>query len=68
MADIGCGLGASSVLMAQAYPQLRGSPGSDYHDGSIELARKRAADAGVADRVTFEVASAQTFPGPATTW
>ena len=37
--------------------------GSDYHDRSIELARKRAAQAGVADRVTFEVASAQTFTG-----
>ena len=37
--------------------------GSDYHEGSIELARKRAADAGVADRTTFEVATAQDFPG-----
>jgi hypothetical protein len=37
--------------------------GSDYHDGSIETARKRAADAGVAERVTFQVASAQTFGG-----
>jgi hypothetical protein len=36
---------------------------SDYHQGSVELARKRAADAGVADRVTVEVASAQTFSG-----
>ena len=62
VADIGCGLGASSVLMAQAYPESRVT-GSDYHDGSIELARKRAADAGVADRVSFEVASAQTFGG-----
>jgi len=62
VADVGCGLGASSVLLAQAYPQAR-IAGSDYHDRSIELARKRAADAGVADRVRFEVASAQTFPG-----
>jgi hypothetical protein len=37
--------------------------GSDYHDASIELARKRAADAGVASRTSFEVASAQTFTG-----
>ena len=37
--------------------------GSDYHEGSIELARKRAADAGVVDRTTFEVASAQSFSG-----
>jgi 2-polyprenyl-3-methyl-5-hydroxy-6-metoxy-1,4-benzoquinol methylase len=62
VADIGCGLGASSVLMAQAYPASRVT-GSDYHAGSIELARKRAADAGVTDRVSFEVASAQTFGG-----
>jgi ubiquinone/menaquinone biosynthesis C-methylase UbiE len=62
VADIGCGLGASSVLMAQSYPGARVA-GSDYHGGSIELARKRAADAGVADRVSFEVATAQTFGG-----
>jgi Methylase involved in ubiquinone/menaquinone biosynthesis len=62
IADIGCGLGASSVIMAEAYPRAR-ITGSDYHDGSIELARKRAAGAGVADRTTFEVASAQTFSG-----
>jgi SAM-dependent methyltransferase len=62
VADIGCGLGASSVLMARAYPNAR-IAGSDYHAGSIELARKRAADAGVADRVGFEVATAQTFTG-----
>ena len=48
--------------MAQEYPDSTFT-GSDYHDESIELARKRAADAGVADRVTFEVASAQTFSG-----
>jgi ubiquinone/menaquinone biosynthesis C-methylase UbiE len=62
IADIGCGLGSSAVIMAEAYPRIRVA-GSDYHDASIELARKRAADAGVADRVTFEVASAQTFSG-----
>jgi ubiquinone/menaquinone biosynthesis C-methylase UbiE len=62
VADIGCGLGASTVLLAQAY-QASTFVGSDYHDGSIELARKRAADAGVAERVSFEVASAQTFSG-----
>ena len=54
VADVGCGLGASSILMAEAYPDAR-VRGSDYHAGSIELARKRAADAGVGDRVTFEV-------------
>jgi ubiquinone/menaquinone biosynthesis C-methylase UbiE len=62
VADIGCGLGASSVLLGQAYPAAT-VVGSDYHDGSIELARKRAADAGVGHRVTFEVATAQTFSG-----
>ena len=62
VADIGCGLGASTVLLAQEYPQSH-IVGSDYHDGSVELARKRAADAGVAERTSFEVASAQTFSG-----
>jgi 2-polyprenyl-3-methyl-5-hydroxy-6-metoxy-1,4-benzoquinol methylase len=62
VADVGCGLGTSSVLMAQAYPNTR-IAGSDYHAESIELARKKAAEAGVSDRVSFEVATAQTFTG-----
>ena len=62
VADVGCGLGASSVLLAEAFPAVRVS-GSDYHEGSIALAVKRAADAGVADRVAFETASAQSFSG-----
>jgi 2-polyprenyl-3-methyl-5-hydroxy-6-metoxy-1,4-benzoquinol methylase len=62
VADIGCGLGASAVLLAREYPASR-IVGSDYHEQSIELARKRAAEAGVGDRVSFEVASAQTFTG-----
>jgi 2-polyprenyl-3-methyl-5-hydroxy-6-metoxy-1,4-benzoquinol methylase len=62
VADVGCGLGASSVLLATEYPSSHVT-GSDYHEGSIELAHKRAADAGVADRTSFEVASAQTFSG-----
>ncbi len=62
VADLGCGLGASSVILAQAFPQAT-IVGSDYHAESIELARKRAAQAGVTERVTFEVASAQTFSG-----
>jgi len=62
IADVGCGLGASSLIMAEAYPRST-VVGSDYHDRSIELARKRATEAGVGDRVTFEVASAQTFAG-----
>jgi len=60
--DIGCGLGASTILLATEYPSSSVT-GCDYHDQSIELARKRAADAGVADRVRFEVASAATFSG-----
>jgi ubiquinone/menaquinone biosynthesis C-methylase UbiE len=62
VADIGCGLGASTILLAQEYPNSFFT-GSDYHDRSIELARKRAGDAGVADRVNFEVASASSFSG-----
>jgi ubiquinone/menaquinone biosynthesis C-methylase UbiE len=62
VADVGTGLGASAVLMAQAFPESTVS-GSDYHQGSIEEARKQAADAGVGNRATFEVASAQTFTG-----
>ncbi len=62
VADIGCGLGASTILLAQAYPNSRFT-GSDYHDQSIEMARKHAGDAGVANRVAFEVSSAATFSG-----
>jgi ubiquinone/menaquinone biosynthesis C-methylase UbiE len=62
VADIGCGLGASTILLDQHFPNSRFT-GSDYHDQSIEIARKRAGDAGVADRVSFEVASAAAFSG-----
>jgi SAM-dependent methyltransferase len=62
VADVGCGHGASTVLLAKAYPTAR-ILGSDYHQASIDTARKRVADAGVADRARFEVASAQTFSG-----
>ena len=62
VADIGCGLGASTILLAQEYQNSRFT-GSDYHDQSIEMARKHAGDAGVADRVAFEVSSAATFSG-----
>ena len=62
VADIGCGLGASTILLAQHYPNSRFT-GSDYHDESIEIARKRAADAGVADRIHFETAPADGFTG-----
>jgi ubiquinone/menaquinone biosynthesis C-methylase UbiE len=62
VADIGCGLGASTILLAQEYPESHFN-GSDYHDGSIEIARKRATDAGVADRINFEAATASAFSG-----
>jgi SAM-dependent methyltransferase len=62
VADIGCGHGASTILMAQAFPNSR-FVGSDYHEGSIETARRRAAEAGVADRVRFETAHASSAPG-----
>lgn len=62
VADVGCGLGASTVLMATEYPNSH-IVGSDYHDESIELARKRAADAGVAERTAFEIARAKAFSG-----
>ncbi len=62
VADIGCGHGSSTILMAQAYPNSR-FIGSDYHAGSIETARARAAEAGVAGRVRFETAPAAAHPG-----
>jgi SAM-dependent methyltransferase len=62
VADVGCGHGASTILMAQAFPAST-FVGSDYHLGSITTARERAAEAGVADRVTFEVAAASSYPG-----
>jgi SAM-dependent methyltransferase len=62
VADIGCGHGSSTILMAQAFPKSR-FVGSDYHQGSIETARERAQEAGVADRVKFETAYADSAPG-----
>jgi 2-polyprenyl-3-methyl-5-hydroxy-6-metoxy-1,4-benzoquinol methylase len=62
VADLGCGHGASSILLAQSFPAAK-ILGFDYHQASIDIARKRAAEAGVADRVSFEVATAQDFPG-----
>jgi SAM-dependent methyltransferase len=61
-ADVGCGHGASTILMAQAFPKSH-FYGYDYHGPSIEYARKAAADAGVGDCTTFEVASAKDYPG-----
>ena len=62
VADIGCGHGASTIIMAQAYPKSH-FHGYDYHEPSIHHARDAAAKAGLADRVTFDVARAQDFPG-----
>lgn len=62
IADVGCGHGASSIVLALNYPNST-VVGFDVHGPSIDVARKRAAEAGVADRVTFEVASAKDFPG-----
>ena len=62
VADIGCGWGASTILMAQAYPNSR-FVGFDYHEASIDAARKAARKAGVMNRVTFQAAPAKSFPG-----
>ena len=62
VADIGCGHGASTIILAQAFPRSR-FVGFDYHAPSIESARRRARDAKVDDRVRFEVASAKDYPG-----
>jgi SAM-dependent methyltransferase len=62
VADVGCGHGVSTILMAQAFPAAR-FVGIDYHEESIALARERAEQAGVADRVSFEIAGADEIPG-----
>jgi 2-polyprenyl-3-methyl-5-hydroxy-6-metoxy-1,4-benzoquinol methylase len=62
VADVGCGHGASTILMAQTYPKSR-FVGFDFHQPSIEHAREAAKAAGVADRVIFERAKAKDFPG-----
>jgi SAM-dependent methyltransferase len=62
VADVGCGVGASTILMAAKYPRSRFF-GFDYHPESIELARERARAAGVDDRITFDVALSTDYPG-----
>lgn len=61
VADVGCGHGASTILMAEAYPNSR-FYGFDYHGPSIERAREAAQKAGLGDRIVFERASAKEFP------
>ena len=62
VADVGCGHGASTILMAEAFPQST-FVGSDYHAGSIETARRRAEDAELGDRVRFETSPAAAHAG-----
>jgi ubiquinone/menaquinone biosynthesis C-methylase UbiE len=62
VADVGCGKGASTLLLAKAFPKSRFF-GFDYHPTSIEAARESAKREGVADRVSFDVAKAKEFPG-----
>ncbi|MFC7138774.1 class I SAM-dependent methyltransferase [Halosimplex aquaticum] len=63
IADVGCGHGAPTLRMAEAYPNST-VVGIDYHEASIAVARERAESAGVADRVSFEVATASEYSGP----
>jgi SAM-dependent methyltransferase len=62
VADVGCGKGASTLLMAKAFPKSRFF-GFDYHEMSIEAARESAKSEGVADRVSFDVSKAKEYPG-----
>lgn len=62
VADIGCGLGASTILMAKTFPKSE-FYGFDLHDASIAMAREAAKHEGVGDRIHFEVASAKAYPG-----
>jgi hypothetical protein len=62
VADVGCGYGASTILMAQSYSHSKFF-GFDYHQYSIEKVKQRAERAGVSERVTFQVATSKNYPG-----
>src|SRR4029453_17624280 len=62
VADVGCGHGASTLIMAQAYPHST-VVGFDYHQPSVQHAQQVAANAGLAERCHFEVATASAYPG-----
>ncbi len=62
VADVGCGFGASTILMAKAFPKSE-FIGFDAHGPSIDAARKRAQEAGVGERVKFEIAKSTDYPG-----
>jgi SAM-dependent methyltransferase len=62
VADVGCGHGASTIVMAKAYPKSR-FIGFDYHPASVERARAAAREAGVEQRCIFEIADSKSFPG-----
>jgi SAM-dependent methyltransferase len=62
VADIGCGHGASTIIMARAFPNSE-FHGFDYHEASIERAREAAQEEGVGDRISFAVAAAKDYPG-----
>jgi SAM-dependent methyltransferase len=62
VADVGCGHGASTIVMAETYPKST-FYGFDYHDDSIKTAKKRADAAGIADRIRFETKDARSYPG-----
>jgi 2-polyprenyl-3-methyl-5-hydroxy-6-metoxy-1,4-benzoquinol methylase len=62
VADVGCGHGASAIVLAETFPQAE-ITGFDYHRPSIEIARQRAAESGVAGRTAFAVADARSYEG-----
>jgi SAM-dependent methyltransferase len=65
VADVGCGHGAATIILATAFPRSR-FVGFDNHPASIETARRAALEAGLADRISFELGSATDYPGPLT--